>query len=357
MDNTMRIALLGLEKDFNPSAGRGPAVYIYNLYKNLLNTKNINVVKLSTRIPNLLGNGNSFTGNAITFTLNNLLRNFQEFDLIHTLYFNLVYSPFKFRCPIITTVHDAREIVDIPLLKTNEESTIYKMIVHNIGMRALKSEFIISVSSQTKEEVANLGYPKNKISVVNLGIDKNFLIDKLTAKTSKHKKFSIGYVGSFARNKNIDFILDTSKILSKNSVNFYLWGAKNGNYLKLLEKNPEHINVNFMGFAPGERLIDIYDSFDVFTFPSLYEGFGLPILEAQSRGLPVIIYKYGKIPREVRKYCFEAESPEHMAQIIENLKENGYNEKLRKKATEYARSFTWEKTAEETLKVYKKVLK
>ena len=88
----------------------------------------------------------------------------------------------------------------------------------------------------------------------------------------------------------------------------------------------------------------------------MYEGLGYPILEAQSRGLPVIIYKYGKIPKEVRKYCFEAESSEHIAQIIENLKENGYNERLRKKATEYARSFTWEKCAKETLKAYKKVL-
>jgi glycosyltransferase involved in cell wall biosynthesis len=103
-------------------------------------------------------------------------------------------------------------------------------------------------------------------------------------------------------------------------------------------------------------LINIYDSFDAFIFPSYHEGEGLPILEAQSRGLPVIIYKNGKIPKEVRKYCFEAESPEHMAQIIENIKENGYNEKLRKKATAYARSFTWEKTARETLKVYNKII-
>ena len=71
--------------------------------------------------------------------------------------------------------------------------------------------------------------------------------------------------------------------------------------------------------------------------------------------MPVIIYKYGKIPKEVRKYCFEAESPEHMAKIIENLKENGYNEKQRKMATEYARSFTWKKCAKETLEVYKKI--
>jgi len=93
-----------------------------------------------------------------------------------------------------------------------------------------------------------------------------------------------------------------------------------------------------MGFAPEEKIVEIYDSFDVFVFQSLYEGLSYPILEAQSRGLPVIIYKYGKIPKEVRKYCFEAESPEHMAQIIEELKENGYSEKKRKEAINYARS-------------------
>jgi len=124
----------------------------------------------------------------------------------------------------------------------------------------------------------------------------------------------------------------------------------------MLKEIKQNERIKFMGFAPEEKIVDIYDSFDAFVFPSLYEGFGLPILEAQARGLPVIIYKYAKIPKEVRRYCFEAESPEHMAQIIEQLKENGYDEKERKKAMEYARSFTWEKTAKMTLKVYKKVL-
>ena len=352
----MKVALLGLERDFNLNSGRGPSVYMYNLYKNLLQIKDLSIIKFGTKIPNLLGSGNSFTGNAVAFTLDNLLRNFQQFDLIHALYFNLVLSPFKFQRPIITTVYDAREIVDIPSLKTNNESVIYKMIVHNIGMHTLKSDHIISISSQTKEEIVRLGYQRNKISIVNLGIDKSFLIDKPAAKTTNYNKFSVGYIGSFAENKNINFILDTAKIL-KSSVNFYLWGAKNQDYLKLLEKTSNPTTVKFMGFAPGERLINIYDSFDAFALPSLYEGFGLPILEAQSRGLPVIIYKYGKIPKEVRKYCFEAESPEHMAHIIEDLKENGYNEKLKNRATEYARSFTWEKCARETFRVYKRVLR
>ena len=98
----MKVALLGLERDFNPNSGRGPAVYIYNLYKNLSQIKDLNTTKFGTKIPNLLGGGNSFTGNAIAFTVDNLLRNFKQFDIIHTLYFNLVLSPFKFGHPNIT---------------------------------------------------------------------------------------------------------------------------------------------------------------------------------------------------------------------------------------------------------------
>jgi glycosyltransferase involved in cell wall biosynthesis len=112
-----------------------------------------------------------------------------------------------------------------------------------------------------------------------------------------------------------------------------------------------------MGFAQESRMAQIYDRFDAFVFPSLHEGFGIPILEAQARGLPVIIYKYGKIPKEVRTYCLEAEDAEGAARIIRGLREHGYDEKLRKKATAYARSFRWSKTARATLEVYREVLR
>ena len=137
----------------------------------------------------------------------------------------------------------------------------------------------------------------------------------------------------------------------------HVYGKFGYNRDKIIEIAKEDKRIKFLGFAPEDKLVSIYDSFDALVFPSYYEGFGIPIIEAQARGLPVIIYKYGKIPKEVRKYCFEAESPEHMAQIIEDLKENGYNEKLRRKAMGYARSFTWEKCAYNTIIVYKQVLK
>ena len=135
-----------------------------------------------------------------------------------------------------------------------------------------------------------------------------------------------------------------------------MFGKLGYNRDKIIEIAKGDKRIKFLGFAPEDKLVGIYNSFGTFVFPSYYEGFGIQIIEAQFRGLPVIIYKYGKIPKEVRKYCFEAESPEHMAHIIEGIKENGYNEKLRKKATEYARNFTWERCARETLIMYNDIV-
>jgi alpha-1,3-rhamnosyl/mannosyltransferase len=115
--------------------------------------------------------------------------------------------------------------------------------------------------------------------------------------------------------------------------------------------------IKFRGFAPEEKKASIYSSFDVLLFPSLYEGFCSEIFEAQALGIPVVLYKKSKIPKETRKYCFEAEDEAHMAQIMDDLMKNGYSESRRKSAAEYARSFTWEKCARETLKAYREILK
>ena len=346
----MKVALLGLEGDFSPNRGAGIQRYMFELYKNLIKLDK-NIKKIEFKRLRYIGDGNSFI-------LQTLFANFSDYKIIHNLMPITFLKPrILYKGILITTVHDFQPILFPQFTFAHGAAFKDKMWLEFVikpGFKsALSSDYLICNSSQTKEEAVKLGFDKNRLFVVNLGIDERF-ITPIYQKKYKDK-FIVGYLGAMRKRKNLEFGIKAANAIKSKDIFFDIWGKKEFEYeyLVSISKNK---NINFKGFAPEERIVDIYDSFDAFIFPSYHEGEGLPILEAQSRGIPVIIYKYGKIPKEVRKYCFEAESPEHMAQIIENLKENGYNEKLKKKATAYARSFTWEKCAKETLKVYKKVL-
>jgi glycosyltransferase involved in cell wall biosynthesis len=291
-----------------------------------------------------------FIGEGLSLEIKSFFSNYKGYDVLHNPIGFIPIHRIK-DTKYVVTVHDTQQIHPRGI-----KTKIWQRIVVERGLKYTlnNADFIIANSTQTAEELQQLGFKSKKISVINLGIDERFT--KLAPFPRKStNKFIIGYLGAFGPNKNIDFILKLAKLIKKDkNVEFRVYGKT---YLNETLKAKAPTNLKFMGFAPEKRIVEIYDSFDVFIFPSFYEGFGLPIIEAQARGLPVIIYKYGKIPKEVRKYCFEAEDPEHAVEIIENLKENGYNEKERKKAMKYARSFTWEKTAKETLKVYHRVVK
>jgi len=350
----MKVALLGIEASFNKDSGRGPYVYNFQLYENLKRMgADISVDKIALKVPDFLGGGTSFTGNYLSFAIGNLFRDFRKYDIIHNLFY---HSPIilKSKAPLLTTVLDAREIIFDKRYKTDVNGLIYKRVVKFVGTQNLNSDYLIVPSTQTKEELTNLGFSSRKIFITPLGVDRAFISTRIKYR-NQTKNLIVGYLGSFNPNKNVQFLIKAANKIDNNYIKFDIWGT--GPEYENLKKESQNKNILFRGFAPEDKKVEIYDSFDVFVFPSLYEGFGIPIIEAQSRGLPVIIYKYGKIPKEVRRYCFEAESPEHMAQIIEHLRANGYNEKERKKAMEYARSFTWEKTAKMTLEAYKKVLK
>jgi len=360
----MKVAFLGIEGSFNKDSGRGPYIHNFQLYEHLKRMRaNISIDKITIKVPNFLGGGTSFTGNYLSFAISNLFRDFRKYDIIHNLFY---YSPIilKSKAPLLTTVHDGREIIfdkryktDVIFdkrYKTDVNGLIYKRMVKFVGTQNLNSDYLLVPSMQTKEELTNLGFSSSKIFITPHGIDRAFISTRIRYK-NQTKNLIVGYLGSFNPNKNVQFLIKAANKIDNNYIKFDIWGA--GPEFEHLRKESKNKNILFRGFAPEDKKVEIYDSFDVFVFPSLYEGFGIPIIEAQARGLPVIIYKYGKIPKEVRRYCFEAESPEHMAQIIEQLKENGYKEKDRKKAMEYARSFTWEKTARETLKVYENALK
>ena len=194
----------------------------------------------------------------------------------------------------------------------------YKLLLELPSLKIqLNSDYLISISTQTKEEAIKLGYEKNKIFVINLGLDDRFI--KYPNKEKEHHGFKVGYISTIRYRKGLHQLAYLIDYVNKD-IKFEAYGKiiDNEYFNTTISKLSSSKKFSFRGIAPEDKIVDIYDSFDAFIFPSLYEGFGLEIPEAQARGLPVIIYKNSKIPKEVRKYCFEAESSEHMAQIIMN---------------------------------------
>ncbi len=344
----MKVGLIGSPGQFDHNNYFSRERYMPELFKGL---KRLNPQTDKIEIKQI-----PFVGRAFSISIKLLFKDVGSYDIIHNISQDPICLLKKKSAKLITTVHLSPG--QLAFQSKNFKHVLWLNSVIRLSYQTIKnSDYVIANSTQTKDDLVNfLKIDKDRIFITYLGIDKRYV--KRIKNTHKKQHMNIGYIGALVPNKQVDFGIKAINYLNNKDVVLNIWGARwdEGYHRYLIKLSSKNRNIKFEGYAPGEKLVDIYDSFDAFIFPSIYESFGLPILEAHSRGLPVIIYKYGKIPKEVRRYCFEAESPEHMAQIIEYLKENGYNEKLRKKVTEYARSFTWEKCALNTFKVYKKAL-
>jgi len=119
-------------------------------------------------------------------------------------------------------------------------------------------------------------------------------------------------------------------------------------------------DVIFTGYVPDEDLVKIYNAADLFVFPSIYEGFGLPPLEAMACGCPVITSNTSSLPEVVGDAGVMVDPyddktlADEMHRILSN---NGFKTELSKKSLERAELFSWRQTAKETWKVYEEVSK
>ena len=343
----MKVGLLGLLEDYDRFRGYGIQRYMHEMYVRMgKNHSNISIEKAGYK------KNMPFVGTGISFMLGNMLVDFKDYDIIHNMDQKPLVPLRKGKALLITTAHDFQPLLAPELNDTGPKEKLWKYIIDYGMTQSLESDYLIARSTLTKTDAINLGYDKRDITIISDGVDERYFS---RLKKNSRKSFVVGYLGAFRRRKNVSFAIRAFRHVKKAGITFEIYGKHEFDYDKLVGLALNDRRILFKGFASEDRIVEIYDSFDVFVFPSLFEGFGIPIIEAQARGLPVIVYKNGKIPDEVRKYCFEAEDEAHMAQIIEDLKEKGYDERLKKKATEYARSFTWEKEAAETLKVYRKV--
>ncbi len=338
----MKVAFLGLDGDFDKGIGEGTQRYVYELYRNVRRKLGNGARKAS--FPTL---GSYLAGIAF--------EDFGRYDIVHIPKFRFGF-PFRAgKAVTLTTEHDFQPIF-APELDADRsvglKGWLHTRILREGLMRSLSSDYLIANSTLTRDDAVKLGYDKSRIYVVSHGLDSRFF----TRPPEKRREtFTVGYLGAFRMRKNVKFAIDAFMAAEGKKMRMLLYGNSSYQFAELSKLAAKDRRIKFGGFAPEGGIVQTYDRFDAFVFPSLYEGFGFPILEAQARGLPVVIYKGGKIPAEVRKHCFVASSKEEMTGILEELAGNGYNEKERASAMRYARKFTWERCAGETMAVYGRI--
>ncbi|MDE1865674.1 MAG: glycosyltransferase [Candidatus Micrarchaeota archaeon] len=294
-----------------------------------------------------------FFGSALPLALETSFRDFGGYDIVHNLSSYPFYPRGRKRFTLVTTAHEMQPVLYPGLTKLRLRTfsdILWEELISKPGIRCLlSSDYIMATSTLTMKGAIKAGFDKRKIFLTPLGLDKRFFS---AIKSHAKKKFRIGTIATSAPQKNTFFSIDAVKNMRDSEIEFEIWGKSTYSGEEFTQRIAGDDRIRVMGHAPDNRIVDIYDSFDVFLFPSLFEGFGIPIIEAKARGLPVILFKHGHVASEVKEYCFEAKNPEHMTEIIEKIKANGYNSKLREKAIASARKFTWARSMRETIRAY-----
>ena len=360
MDN---IALIGRNNSFSNSFGQGVERLKYELVNRIskIEDHELDIQKLEPKLfPSSMSN-RALSG--ANFLLGSFFTKFKEFSIVHNLDQLPLFAPFRTgQTLFIQSLYDfqATDYTD----SFNVERSIMGKFKKNIFVRMSKFQekikdnidHYIAISSLTKEDAIRHGFDPHRITVINLGIDERFTNGIIP---TRKRGNVVGYIGSFSLNKNLQFAMRAFSMLPNMDIEFKIWG-KNHDFLKYKEIDHNikiDKRIKFSGFAPEEKIVDIYDEFNVLVFPSLVEGFGIPIIEAQSRGVPVIILKKSKIPLEVRKYCIEVETHSDMAEAIDNCLRKSLPELYIKDMINYAKKFTWDNTVSNTIKLYKELLK
>ena len=297
----------------------------------------------------------------------------ENIDLVHYPYF----EPFFLSLPIfvkyktVVTVHDLTPLVFPKYFKVGIKGNL-KWQIQKFALK--NSKVIITDSESSRKDVAKYaGIQKNKINVVYLAasdefkkMDKSSILGSIREKYNLPENFVL-YVGDVTWNKNLPRLIKAIKkiniplvmvgkaLLSKDFDKLNAWNKDLNEVQKLIENDRRIIR---LGFVSQDDLVSLYNLATVFTMPSLYEGFGLPVLEAMNCGCPVVTTKEGSLSEIAGDAAYFVDAYD-MDSIANGIKEVFLNTEIQKKISQKgllrAKEFTWEKTARETMNVYRSV--
>lgn len=280
-------------------------------------------------------------------------------DIVHT-YYNPIDFAGSIQCGRVMTIYDLYTIINPQwFTKTYVD---FQDIVMREG--AGKSDVIIAISEATKADIVHYyGIPEERIKVIYLGVPQLFLQKQKKAVSIDHPQRYILSVSAIAQNKNqtglVDAFFRYKNLHKDDDVKLVLAGAMRQpeEIVALLQKNSKYKDdVIYTGYISDHELLQWYDCATVFAYPSFYEGFGLPILEAMTRGKAVISSSTTSMPEvggDAAQYC----DPRKIDSIVDALERVLLDDELRKemerKSLIQAAKFSYKKAAQETLEIYK----
>ncbi len=290
---------------------------------------------------------------------------------IARLRLDLLHSP-DFIPPSVGYRRSVITVQDLSFLRYPHFLTAESRRYYNRQIRwaVRRADHILTISQATRRDVTSmLGVAPDKLTVTHLAADPSFrpLAPQDVERTISKHNLRAGYilfVGTLEPRKNVGGLLRAYRILldAKSSsaplvvASGQGWlneaGFEEVRYIGLEE------HITFLQSVPDEDLPALYGGAGVLAMPSFYEGFGLPALEAMACGTPVVVAKRAALPEVVGDggLLIDPEDSGEIAKAVERvLTDREFRSRLSEKALEQAARFTWRRTAEQTLQVYRSV--
>jgi glycosyltransferase involved in cell wall biosynthesis len=296
-------------------------------------------------------------------------------DIVHDLHH---FAPFLLSLgdyKKVITVHDFTPLVTRWLHPRSRRISCYIRYMYALPLILRRAHIIIAISNNTKKDLEKyLRIKPDKIRVVYHGINKNYEpthdIAKLVQIKSKYGlsfPFILGQATD-APVENTAILIEAFRQLrgsasqdnsSLGLTKLVFFGHYNPAILKEVRGMGLQNEIVFLGYVPEPDLPVLYSAAQIFVYPSLYDGFGFPPLEAMACGTPTIVSNVASLP-EVVGDCGLMFDPLDALELAENmhtlLSDDDIRSNLATKGLQRAKEFTWEKTAAETLKVYSELL-
>jgi len=295
-----------------------------------------------------------------------------ECDLVHVP--NLFSVPRALPCPYVMTVHDMLE----HMARAREQNGFWRSLHFQLTRHVLRGATrIFAVSNFTKTEIEKLfEIPADRIEVVYNAIDERFLHGHASAADREliAQRYQVTYpfllyAGRISPHKNVVRMIEAFSALKTAlerdqiypDLKLIIIGddlSGNPDLRRTVVRSGVQHDVRFLGFVPIEVLRIFYDEAKIFVFPSLYEGFGLPPLEAMAHGTPVVTSNVSSLP-EVVGGAAVLVNPENVFEIMRALHrvltDQALRDRLKERGYQQAAKFSWETSVRRILDSYHQI--